>query len=684
MSERRHRQDIRIFLSSPGDVAEERRLARELIEGALRKDPAYRDRLSIRVRGVGRSRGVNTYAREQVPQASVIEAKPPPSQCDIVVVILWSRLGSPFEIGGRRWASGTEWEYEDAANAPSKPDILVYRCTAEPPARVDFRDPKLLGRDDRVASAVPSARSVPRPHLALQQVRQPCRFRRTARAGPARAPRSSSSQATGTVATTSPFASDLLARFGVAQAAPPAFRAGTEQFVASYLGTRREAGPLRRPRPDAGPPRPLARRPGRAAPAPAPCPGRPRQERARRALARARRRALPLGLSAGQRPLRHQPCRAVPPRPCRAAGRAARRRAASRRPPTRSNTTRVSPSTSSAASASWTSPCSSSSTASTRRPVGNSTPPSCRTSRTPSSASSSRRVCRRGDRGAEGWLGRLRWDQLGPTPGPIEVTPLDVAGIADVLRSMGDALAGLAGDPEVTEQLAGSPAATPCSCGSTPRTCRSAATGAGRLRPEDLAKLKPGFGPFFRGWLADQESALEGERTAGRPGYGRPRAVAARLRARPAYATPISPTSAGACAARPSSCRAAPSRRWSGSSSATAPSKATCSPTRSSPTTCGRTTSPIRRSSRRRERRSSVGTRHLGAPQRGQAPPRGVPALPAAVPRPASRGGRRASRPLHGPRRGGLAARLGGLRRRLPRVLAGRPQGSGCRRAAER
>jgi hypothetical protein len=33
---------VRIFLSSPGDVADERKVARELIEGELQKHPPYR------------------------------------------------------------------------------------------------------------------------------------------------------------------------------------------------------------------------------------------------------------------------------------------------------------------------------------------------------------------------------------------------------------------------------------------------------------------------------------------------------------------------------------------------------------------------------------------------------------------------------------------------------------------
>src|SRR5690349_13344976 len=108
---------IRIFVSSPSDVAEERRLAHKLIEGVLRKDPAYRDRLWIECVAWDDPEAPTPMIATEVPQASVNAVKPSPSQCHIVVVILWSRLGSPFELGGRRWASGTEWEYQDAAGA---------------------------------------------------------------------------------------------------------------------------------------------------------------------------------------------------------------------------------------------------------------------------------------------------------------------------------------------------------------------------------------------------------------------------------------------------------------------------------------------------------------------------------------------------------------------------------------
>src|SRR5207244_2314223 len=64
----------------------------------------------------------------------------PPSETDIVICILWSRLGTrlPEQFcrkDGSRYASGTEWEFEDALQAFRErgvPDLMVYRKTAEP------------------------------------------------------------------------------------------------------------------------------------------------------------------------------------------------------------------------------------------------------------------------------------------------------------------------------------------------------------------------------------------------------------------------------------------------------------------------------------------------------------------------------------------------------------------------
>ena len=115
---------LRIFVSSPGDVGEERRLAARVIErlqlewsGAVRLEPIFWEHEPLRA---------TKSFQEQIPR---------PSQSDVVVCILWSRLGTrlPPQLvrpDGTAYASGTEFEFEDAVSAYLErgvPDLLVYR-----------------------------------------------------------------------------------------------------------------------------------------------------------------------------------------------------------------------------------------------------------------------------------------------------------------------------------------------------------------------------------------------------------------------------------------------------------------------------------------------------------------------------------------------------------------------------
>ena len=122
---------IRLFISSPGDVGEERVIAERVIE---------------RLGGeFGRSVELKPYLWEHEPlratqdfQAQIVS----PEDCDIVVCILWSRLGTRLSgdfkrSDGSTFSSGTEWEFETAAEAYGKkgiPDLLTYRKTREPVA----------------------------------------------------------------------------------------------------------------------------------------------------------------------------------------------------------------------------------------------------------------------------------------------------------------------------------------------------------------------------------------------------------------------------------------------------------------------------------------------------------------------------------------------------------------------
>jgi hypothetical protein len=144
---------VRIFLSSPGDVANERKIARELIEDELQKRPSCRHLKLEVIAWDDRAARIPMLANE-TPQESVNNARPRPSTCDIVIVILWARMDTPLpetirKPDGERYLSGTEWEYLDAINSPCerKPEVLVYRRTEEP--MISIRDPKKKEKEEQ-------------------------------------------------------------------------------------------------------------------------------------------------------------------------------------------------------------------------------------------------------------------------------------------------------------------------------------------------------------------------------------------------------------------------------------------------------------------------------------------------------------------------------------------------------
>jgi hypothetical protein len=109
---------IRIFLSSPGDVAEERTLARQFVDSELPRMPYFRKAKFELISWDNPAAWIPMLATE-TPQDSVNAARPRPANCDIVIVILWSRMGTPLPDNVRKpdgapYLSGTEWEYEDA------------------------------------------------------------------------------------------------------------------------------------------------------------------------------------------------------------------------------------------------------------------------------------------------------------------------------------------------------------------------------------------------------------------------------------------------------------------------------------------------------------------------------------------------------------------------------------------
>jgi Caspase domain len=136
---------VKIFISSPSDVRPERLTAERVIERLGREFVSHLD-----VRAI-------LWEREPLLSSEHFQEHiPPPHESDVVVVILWSRLGVLLPAGqytgpiSKSPVTGTEWEFEDALASHRErqlPDLLFYRKQAEITAGLSDR--KLL--EDRLA-----------------------------------------------------------------------------------------------------------------------------------------------------------------------------------------------------------------------------------------------------------------------------------------------------------------------------------------------------------------------------------------------------------------------------------------------------------------------------------------------------------------------------------------------------
>jgi len=131
------RRTIRIFISSPSDVRPERLKAEQII-ARLDREFEYH----FHVQAVLWERLPLVATRHFQDERNIPQAR----QADIVVVILWSRLGVRLPEHRFRGAisdrpvTGTEWEFEDAyagARENGVPDLLLYRKTARITADLD-------------------------------------------------------------------------------------------------------------------------------------------------------------------------------------------------------------------------------------------------------------------------------------------------------------------------------------------------------------------------------------------------------------------------------------------------------------------------------------------------------------------------------------------------------------------
>jgi len=117
---------IRVFLSSPGDVIEERQIVQEVVE-SLPNRPAFREKVAFNVIAWDKP-GAGTAMRATLtPQEAINKGLPRPSECDIVIVIFWARMGTPFTLDNQDYLSGTHWELLDAIRADHRRTIIYRR-----------------------------------------------------------------------------------------------------------------------------------------------------------------------------------------------------------------------------------------------------------------------------------------------------------------------------------------------------------------------------------------------------------------------------------------------------------------------------------------------------------------------------------------------------------------------------
>jgi DNA-binding response OmpR family regulator len=137
---------LKVFISSPGDVVPERRAAKRVLSQIT-------EELSGQVHLIPILWEEEPLLASETPQSQIFPAK----DTDIYIGIFWARMGTrlPEHIrrpDGSRYDSGSEYEFEDAMEGyreNGRPDILVYRKTAEPMVGLSDREQVLYMLDQK-------------------------------------------------------------------------------------------------------------------------------------------------------------------------------------------------------------------------------------------------------------------------------------------------------------------------------------------------------------------------------------------------------------------------------------------------------------------------------------------------------------------------------------------------------
>ena len=143
---------FRIFLASPGDVPLERKLARETI-AHISSERRFRGRIDVEIIAWDQPGAAVAMEAGLTPQEAIAQGLPKPEDCDLVLIVLWSRIGTQlpgdFDVkeDGTPYLSGTEWEYLNALKGyrnNRKPSVWIYRRQGAPQFAAD--DPELAAK----------------------------------------------------------------------------------------------------------------------------------------------------------------------------------------------------------------------------------------------------------------------------------------------------------------------------------------------------------------------------------------------------------------------------------------------------------------------------------------------------------------------------------------------------------
>ncbi len=136
---------LRVFLSSPGDVNDERKAVLEVLERIPHR-PSFRDKVTFSVIAWDKPGADTPMLATMSPQEAIDACLPRPSECDIVITIFYSLMGTPFSMNGTAYLSGTHYELLDALNCDHPPQTLIYHRNEVPNIHPDDDDAHLQYR----------------------------------------------------------------------------------------------------------------------------------------------------------------------------------------------------------------------------------------------------------------------------------------------------------------------------------------------------------------------------------------------------------------------------------------------------------------------------------------------------------------------------------------------------------